>query len=198
MTTGDSIYRHTVAGHSEPSEISFAEHMSGISTRILGLAGTPSSFRARPCHNRRGRTGREPVHAHLPRRRLAAGAARLPGRCGRSASGRPSSFCSRSTMTAAAKRSSGFRRSAARSSLVVSSTPLTASPGRLSRRSARPRGAWKYSRPCSRPPFSAATLSAKNTVSRMGSGESAAGKLSRRVATVAQSPALQAHIQCTP
>ena len=39
VTTGDSIYRHTVAGHSEPSEVSFAEHMSGINTRILGLAG---------------------------------------------------------------------------------------------------------------------------------------------------------------
>jgi hydroxyacylglutathione hydrolase len=39
VTTGDSIYRHTVAGHSEPSEVSFAEHMSGIDRRILGLAG---------------------------------------------------------------------------------------------------------------------------------------------------------------
>jgi hydroxyacylglutathione hydrolase len=38
VATGDSIYRHTVAGHSEPSEASFAEHMAGIDTRILGLA----------------------------------------------------------------------------------------------------------------------------------------------------------------
>jgi hydroxyacylglutathione hydrolase len=38
-TTGDSIYRHTVAGHSEPSEVSFAEHMSGIDRRILALDG---------------------------------------------------------------------------------------------------------------------------------------------------------------
>jgi hydroxyacylglutathione hydrolase len=39
VTTGDSIYRHTVAGHSEPSEVSFDEHMSGINSRILALAG---------------------------------------------------------------------------------------------------------------------------------------------------------------
>jgi glyoxylase-like metal-dependent hydrolase (beta-lactamase superfamily II) len=38
VVTGDSIYRHTVAGHSEPSETSFAEHMSGIDGRILTLA----------------------------------------------------------------------------------------------------------------------------------------------------------------
>lgn len=38
-TTGDSIYRHTVAGHSEPSEVSFAEHMGGIDRRILALSG---------------------------------------------------------------------------------------------------------------------------------------------------------------
>jgi hydroxyacylglutathione hydrolase len=38
VATGDSIYRHTVAGHSEPSEASFAEHMGGIDARILGLA----------------------------------------------------------------------------------------------------------------------------------------------------------------
>jgi hydroxyacylglutathione hydrolase len=38
VATGDSIYRHTVAGHSEPSEASFAEHMGAIDTRILSLA----------------------------------------------------------------------------------------------------------------------------------------------------------------
>jgi hydroxyacylglutathione hydrolase len=37
VATGDSIYRLTVAGHSEPSEASFAEHLSGIDARILGL-----------------------------------------------------------------------------------------------------------------------------------------------------------------
>jgi glyoxylase-like metal-dependent hydrolase (beta-lactamase superfamily II) len=39
VATGDSIYRHTVAGHSEPSEVSFAEHMGGIDRGILSLAG---------------------------------------------------------------------------------------------------------------------------------------------------------------
>ena len=37
VATGDSIYRRTVAGHAEPSEVSFAEHMTGIQDRILGL-----------------------------------------------------------------------------------------------------------------------------------------------------------------
>ncbi len=37
VVTGDSIYRRTVAGHAEPSEVSFAEHMTGIQQRILGL-----------------------------------------------------------------------------------------------------------------------------------------------------------------
>jgi hydroxyacylglutathione hydrolase len=37
VATGDSIYRRTVAGHAEPSEVSFAEHMTGIRERILGL-----------------------------------------------------------------------------------------------------------------------------------------------------------------
>lgn len=37
VATGDSIYRRTVAGHSEPSEVSFAEHMSGIDRGILAL-----------------------------------------------------------------------------------------------------------------------------------------------------------------
>ena len=37
MATGDSIYRRTVAGHAEPSKVSFAEHMTGIQDRILGL-----------------------------------------------------------------------------------------------------------------------------------------------------------------
>jgi hydroxyacylglutathione hydrolase len=38
VLTGDSIYRHTVAGHSEPCESSFAEHLGAIDRRILGLA----------------------------------------------------------------------------------------------------------------------------------------------------------------
>jgi hydroxyacylglutathione hydrolase len=38
VATGDSIYRHTVAGHAEPSEASFTEHMGGIDLRILTLA----------------------------------------------------------------------------------------------------------------------------------------------------------------
>ena len=37
VATGDSIYRRTVAGHAEPSEVSFAEHMTGIQERILAL-----------------------------------------------------------------------------------------------------------------------------------------------------------------
>jgi hydroxyacylglutathione hydrolase len=37
VATGDSIYRRTVAGHAEPSEASFAEHMTGIREGILGL-----------------------------------------------------------------------------------------------------------------------------------------------------------------
>ena len=37
VATGDSIYRRTVAGHAEPSESSFTEHLSGIQERVLGL-----------------------------------------------------------------------------------------------------------------------------------------------------------------
>ena len=37
IATGDSIYRRTVAGHSEPSEVSFVRHMRGIRDGILSL-----------------------------------------------------------------------------------------------------------------------------------------------------------------
>jgi hydroxyacylglutathione hydrolase len=39
VATGDSIYRRTVAGHSEPAEGSFSEHLAGIERGILGLPG---------------------------------------------------------------------------------------------------------------------------------------------------------------
>ena len=37
VATGDSIYRRTVAGHSEPSEASFARHMRAIVHGVLAL-----------------------------------------------------------------------------------------------------------------------------------------------------------------
>ena len=133
VVTGDSIYRHTVAGHSEPSETSFAEHMSGIDGRILTLARDTVIL---PGHGPATTVADE--LAANPFIRLFRGDDEPPPPrdcrvAGRSASGRPSSSCSRSTTTAAARHSSASRRSAARSSPAASSTPPTASPGRWTR-----------------------------------------------------------------
>ena len=48
VATGDSIYRRTVAGHSEPSETSFAEHISGH--RRAASSGSPLETVILPGH----------------------------------------------------------------------------------------------------------------------------------------------------
>jgi hydroxyacylglutathione hydrolase len=78
VATGDSIYRRTVAGHSEPSEVSFVRHMRAI---VQGVLALPAQTAILPGHGAATTVGVELAANPFVRAFTAAAALPLPRAC---------------------------------------------------------------------------------------------------------------------